>query len=222
MRIFEGRERETLSMLALIPIALGAIAGVRSLWSPCGLSVAETTYLPVRGVRRAMVLAFLVVAGAMTGGGLGALLGWAWVSLRLPQASPFVVFALVMAALALDLLKVRPLAVGRQLPTAWGRIFGPEGASLLYGARLGIAPATILMTWLWYAATIVAMTEGPLVGAVTGVVFQVARIATICIAVSGASDAVPQRMTLIQRSRGFVAAGLGLMAGLIGFATLAI
>jgi len=202
-----------MSVLALIPVVLAVIAGLRSLWSPCGLSVAETTYLTVSGARRVMVVGVLIAAGIVTGGGLGLVTGAGWVALDWPESGPWVALVLVAAACGLDALGVTVLAVGKQLPTAWGRLFGPALAAVLYGARLGIGPLTILMTWLWWAAVILAATYGPWIGFATGAAFTLARITAIALAVQGSTPAtVATRMDRVRALQTRVAVSSGAVA----------
>jgi hypothetical protein len=206
----------SLTLVAVVPVVLAAIAGIRSLWSPCGLSVAETTYLTVSGARRVMVVALLIAAGVVTGGGLGLVTGGLWNAADLPAAGPWVTLAVIGIACLLDAFGVTVLAVGKQLPTAWGRLFGPALAAVLYGARLGIGPLTILMTWLWWAAVALAATHGPWIGLATGVVFTVARIAAIALAVQGSQPmTVISRMDRVRSLQHRVAVGTGGIAVVI-------
>ena len=82
-----------------------------------------------------------------------------------PAAGVGTLAALPAAAVVADLLHVRtgrltPLSVGRQVPVEWGRLFDPRVVAVLYGARLGVGPLTMLSTWLWWAATLGAAMVG--------------------------------------------------------------
>jgi hypothetical protein len=79
---------------------------------------------------------------------------------------------------ALDLAHVRPPAVGRQVPTLWGQVLAPEVAGMLYGARLGVGPATILATWLWWAGLLSVIGIGVPAGAVASATFHAVRVVT--------------------------------------------
>ncbi len=57
--------------------------------------------------------------------------------------------------------RLRPWAVGQQVPQEWSRMFPAPTVALLYGARLGVAPLTILSTWQWWAVTVLAGLAGP-------------------------------------------------------------
>jgi hypothetical protein len=76
-----------------------------------------------------------------------------------------VVLVIVGAALALDAAhlgtgKLAPITLGKQVPQQWGRLLPAPVTAVLYGARLGVGPLTILSTWTWWAALIAASTIG--------------------------------------------------------------
>ena len=89
---------------------------------------------------------------------------------------------LAVVAAVLDALRVPTLAVRKQVPQYWGRIFPPRTVAVLYGARLGVGPLTLLPTWLWWAAIVIGASRGPWVGAATGATFAVARTITMWLA----------------------------------------
>ena len=89
---------------------------------------------------------------------------------------------LAVVAAVLDALRVPTLAVRKQVPQYWGRIFPPRTVAVLYGARLGVGPLTLLPTWLWWAAIVIGASRGPWVGAATGATFAVARTITMWVA----------------------------------------
>jgi hypothetical protein len=55
-------------------------------------------------------------------------------------------------------------------------MFGARTAAVLYGARLGVGPLTILRSWLWWAGTVVLATVSPWWCAVGGVVYAVSAL----------------------------------------------
>jgi hypothetical protein len=61
-------------------------------------------------------------------------------------------------------------------------LFSPPVTASLYGARLGVGPLTILPTWLWWAAAVLAASAGPAVGALVGAVFGATRMAVVATA----------------------------------------
>jgi hypothetical protein len=161
--------------------------------------VAETVTPSVRGRQRIRVVTLLLVAGVVTGGASAAVLGALWQALDLPRATVGVAAAIALGAVALDAAHVRPLDVRRQVPQLWGRLFSPATVAVLYGARLGVGPLTILTSWLWWAAVALAVTLGPLAAAVVGAAFHVARVVTMSTATAGAQTCMPDRIASVRR-----------------------
>jgi hypothetical protein len=109
-----------------------------------------------------------------------------------------------------------PWSVRRQVPQAWSRLFGPATVAVLYGARLGIGPATILATWWWWAATSVSVAAGPGPAAAVGATFGVVRVlvmhlAVVRIPVSTAGSAMSARLRRVRQLERTVGR-LGLLA----------
>jgi hypothetical protein len=173
----------------------------------------------VRGAHRVQVVGLLVLAGTATGGLVGFFLGAGWLATGWPAASPVVSAAVVAAALVADLV-VRPLDVRRQVPQVWGRMFGARTVAVLYGARLGVGPLTILTTWLWWAATALAATHGPWVGAASGAAFHVARTVTMLGVVAGTATGTDMglRMAAVRRSEGPVKVTVATLAAALAIA----
>jgi hypothetical protein len=131
----------------------------------------------VRGRERFEVGARLVVASGVTGALAGWLGGVAWSALLGPALNGWALVALVLGCLALDAVRaVAPFSVLRQVPQLWGRIFSPRVVAVLYGARLGVGPLTILRTWLWWAAFLAGASAGAWWSAGVGAAFGVARV----------------------------------------------
>ncbi len=125
------------------------------------------------------VASLLVAASATTGGLAGAVAGGVW-SAVLGSSLNFPALAvLVGACLVLDMVGVQPFSTLRQVPRLWGRIFSARTVAVLYGARLGVGPLTILRTWLWWAALIAGASASPTWSTVVGIVFGAARIAVM-------------------------------------------
>ena len=139
-------------------------------------------------------------AGALAGFGAGTV----WAIARLPQLSAAATAGVVAAAAAADLLHRRgrgpaPLSVRRQVPREWSRLFSPRTVAALYGARLGVGPLTILVTWLWWAAVMGGASLGPWPAALTGASFGLARAGVgLAVASRVAADAAP-RVASIRR-----------------------
>ncbi|HYD10867.1 MAG TPA: hypothetical protein VEA78_12270, partial [Acidimicrobiales bacterium] len=128
----------------------------------------------MRGATRILVITIQAAAGAVTAGLLGLLVGTVW-----PWSTPW---WLALVAAGLDVLRVRPSAVRTQVPAYWGRIFDARLVALLYGARLGIGPLTMLPTWLWWAALLLGAAEGPWPSALVGATYAVVRTLTSWVA----------------------------------------
>ncbi len=156
--------------------------------------MAETLLPSVRGRSKLVVATLALAASAAT----GALTGFAaavaavplrWFAIWCPLTSPVTawstrsaVVGLVLAGVGLDVAALarrgaaRPPAYGRQVPREWGRWLAPEVVAVLYGARLGIGPSTVLSTWTWWSVTVAGalLGFGPAVAA--GAVFGAVRI----------------------------------------------
>ena len=176
-------------MIALV-LLLAVLAGIRSLWSPCGLSVAETIVAP--GRERRFLRALLSVAMVSSASAFGLVAGVLWRA-TLPALGVGAALAIVGLSLLADLVhrvtgKLAPLAVGRQLPIVYGRRLPQRWAAVLYGLRLGVAPLTIVMTWQWWAAAVLAASLGPAASVATGAVFACTRAVAMVLAVRGADS----------------------------------
>ncbi len=163
--------------------------------------MAETLLPSVRGRSKLVVAALALTASTAT----GALTGFAaavaavpvrWFAIWCRVTSPVtgwhttsVVVGLVLAGVALDVAALarwgaaRPPAYGRQVPREWGRWLAPEVVAVLYGARLGIGPSTVLSTWTWWSVTVAGALLGFGPAVAVGAVFGAVRI-LVTIAVS--------------------------------------
>jgi hypothetical protein len=162
-------------------LALAVCAGALSLWCPCGYSIAETVTHTVSGWRRFRVRLLLLFSTTFSATVFGFFAGL-FVMIFNPGKIPAAVIgiAAVLALIADEIGKrwrrLKPLAVGRQVPREWGIIFSPEAVSVLYGLRLGIAPLTIVASWLWWVAIVCASFYGPWLSALVGATFGASRI----------------------------------------------
>ncbi len=179
--------------------------------------MAATVLPPVRGHRRLGVLGALVLSGAASAAAVGALGGLVLSALG---PAPVGLVAVGCAASAVgDVALARrgrpvPWAVGRQVPLEWGRIFSPATAAILYGARLGVGPATVLSTWTWWAMFVVAGLDGVGTAAVAGVAFHLARVATMIVAEGGQAADVGRAARLDRLDRPAAAAAVLVAVGL--------
>jgi hypothetical protein len=175
----------------------------------------------VRGRRKAMVATLLSASAGAT----GALAGFAAGVLALPlgafagrPGAPAVGVA-AAAAVVLDAVAARsgrfaPPSVRRQVPREWSRLFTPPAVALLYGARLGVGPLTILPTWLWWAASALGAWAGPWPSTAAGAVFGVARTLLMVVLAEWVAPAAPARMTRLRaaESRARTAAAAAVLA----------
>lgn len=162
-------------------LALATLAGAFSLWCPCGYSIAETVTHTVSGWRRFRVRSILLLATTFSATVFGFVVGLLGSVADVGRFSATTIAALAVVALVADEAGRRwkafkPLAVGRQVPREWGIVFSPEIVSVLYGLRLGIAPLTILASWVWWLAIIASAFYGPWFSALVGATFGVSRI----------------------------------------------
>jgi hypothetical protein len=152
----------------------------------------------VRGRERNRVAAVLLAASAATGALAGFALGALWQLAGLPSLAPVAAIALVVGATVADAVGLRPLAVGRQVPREWGRLFEPSTTALLYGARLGVGPLTILTTWWWWAATVVSASHGAVTAAATGAVFGAVRVVVMLAVARRVETEMPRRIARVR------------------------
>lgn len=148
----------------------------------------------VRGRSKAKVLALLVSTGASAAIAI-ALLGEAAVRSVLPSATlrarlavGIGVSGVVLEIVLLAIERPRPFAVHRQVPQAWGHRRGPICAALRYGPRLGVGPATILTSWLWWIAFGIGCASGRRVAIIGAVMFVIGRVLTMWVVTIGVGD----------------------------------
>lgn len=159
-----------------------------------------------------MTAAVLGGTGLVSGVGVAVLAAMVWSAAGGPALVGRGVAVLVLAALAADAVfartgRLRPLAVNRQVPQAWGHARRPVVVAARYGFRLGVAPATILTTWVWWAALVLAASVGVAASATVAAVFVVVRTAVTLAVTVGVSDgrAMAARMARVVAARGVVA-----------------
>jgi len=133
----------------------------------------------VRGPERIVVASLLMLASAASGALAGFVAGLGGEAISVDRdGMAVVVTGAVIAAVVLDRF-VAPLSVRRQVPQLWGRIFSAQTTAVLYGARLGVGPLTILRTWWWWVAVVLGALAGVWVSVAVGAVFGAARIAVM-------------------------------------------
>ena len=82
----------------------------------------------------------------------------------------------------------RPPAVNRQVPRNYGYRFGPWRAAARYGLRMGLGPATILASWVWWAAFVIGSTAGVRWIVLGSLSFALARTVSMYVSVIGVHD----------------------------------
>lgn len=151
----------------------------------------------------------LVAAGVAAAALLGYVMALPWLALGLPAASPAVLALVVGLAVALDVVaaltgRLRPTAVSSQVPRAWQGLFAPETVAVLFGARLGIGPLTLLPTWLWWATVGLGLTLGPGGSALVGAAFALTRSVVMVALSEVARRAMARRMAAVRRAEPLV------------------
>jgi hypothetical protein len=192
-------------MDSFLLLILAALAGAFSLWCPCGYSIAETVTHTVSGWRRLRVRLILLSSVTFSAAVFGFFVGLFGLLFHPSHLSPILLAGLAIAALVFDEAGRRwkafkPLAVGKQVPREWGIIFSPEAVSVLYGLRLGIAPLTILASWVWWVAIIAGAFYGPWFSALIGVTFAVSRVFTSELATARTTtNTMADRMDIVRK-----------------------
>jgi hypothetical protein len=171
----------------------------------------------VRGREKVLVGVLLAVSAVASGALLGFILGVAWAVTGLPELLGAPAVAVVVAAVGLDLLarrwaRVTPPSVGRQVPREWSRYFAPSTVGVLYGARLGVGPATMLPSWLWWALVVLAASAGVWVSVAAGAVFGLVRTGVMVVLAEWARRAMAPRMARLRAAEPFALATLAVLA----------
>jgi MFS family permease len=193
--------------LFIIAAVVAVVAAVRSLWSPCGLSML-TTLNPVsergRGHRylptAAWFLLGAVAGGALLGGatGVGALLVGlahipAWLALMIA-----VVLAAVCVAAERRWLGLRLPVHPRQVDESWTVTYRRFVYAAGYGIQIGSGFATYIMTTAVYlTAALAVLTASPVAALAVGVIFAATRGLAVLI---GAAGTDPARLRTILRT----------------------
>jgi hypothetical protein len=172
-------------VLALAAVLVALVAGVRSTWSPCGLSMLATiTPLAEQGRgHRYRTTAAWFVAGSIVGGAtLGAVMALLAVGTAAAHASPSVLAAIAaaasLAALAADarIGGFRLPVHHRQVNERWLDQFRPWVYGAGFGWQIGTGVATYIKTCAVYLMVVLAaLTGSPTTAFIIGVVFGLVR-----------------------------------------------
>jgi hypothetical protein len=171
----------------------------------------------VRGREKVLVGALLAGSAAASGALLGFVLGVAWALANLPEMAAAAALAVVVGAVGLDLLarrwaRLAPPSVGRQVPREWSRYFTPSTVAVLYGARLGVGPATMLPSWLWWALVVLAASAGVWVSVAAGAAFGLVRTGVMVALAEWARRAMAPRMARLRAAEPVALAALAVLA----------
>jgi hypothetical protein len=158
------------------------LIGLTGAWSPCGFSMVETVGLSGDGGRRPTVLASCAAfaPGAVIGGfatfGLLAVIGDAVYGVG-GQAAYLLAAAIALAAAVAEARGMRIVPqIRRQLPEGWRWTMPLPLAATLYGALLGLAFTTFVLSFgVWALAAISLALGDPHAGLVVGAAFGVGR-----------------------------------------------
>jgi hypothetical protein len=190
----------TATLLAIAVVG-AMVAGFRSTWSPCGLSMLSTI-TPLaewsRGRRWGVTATWFVVGAVVGGACLGAIgslvaLGVRGIGTSATAALVAATVAcLVAAAMDLDLVGPRLPHHRRQVDERWldeyrGWVYG-----LAFGVQIGTGLATYIMTAAVYLIVVLAgLTGEPLIALALGVLFGLTRGLTILL---GTRLTTPERV----------------------------
>jgi hypothetical protein len=205
--------------MLVLALLVAAVAALRGMWSPCGLSML-TSLNPVaeraRGHRPALTAAWYVLGAAVGGAALGAGCAAAAFGLRALALSPAVTFGVAAgcagSAVISDLrlfgrsLPEHPRQVNEQWLVDYRRWIYASG----YGLQIGAGFATYIMTAGVYLTAALAILSGPRGALLTGLCFGVVRGLTVLVA---APATTPRRLrTLLRRVDGLAAGSLTTVA----------
>lgn len=153
----------------------------------------------MRGHERTLISLLMAGAAGLAGALAGFVAGVIAVVLGIEGApEPLAALAVAVAVVADVAGRPRPLAVGRQVPRTWARAFPLRVAAVLYGARLGIGPFTILSTWLWWAALVVGAAAGPWWSTATGAAFGLGRVLLMVVVAARVEGDMAARMATVR------------------------
>lgn len=154
--------------------------------------MAETVTPAVRGIWKIAITGLQIAAASVSALTVGAGAAFAIRSAGLHASVKLVVFVCVLCAVA-DSANYRwrhprPLAVPRQVPQFFGHQRGPWAAASRYAFRMGVGPATILTTWMWWAALMLCGLSGLAASIFGAVVFVSARFTVSALSSFGVTD----------------------------------
>jgi MFS family permease len=187
-------------MLLVVALLVAAVAAVRGMWSPCGLSMLSSLN-PVsersRGNRFWLTASWYVGGAALGGALLGVVCGGLaelWRFAAWPAALAVALLALVSDSGAVGWsLPDHPRQVDERWLVKYRRWIYAAG----YGVQIGSGFATYIMTAAVYLTAVLAVLTGSVVNALlVCIVFGVVRGLTIAVAAFGRT---PDRLRVVHR-----------------------
>jgi hypothetical protein len=150
---------------------------VRRVWQPCNAALFGAAAF-VGGAVPGVIVALVLDAFGQD-------------SVSLLRGGMFGLLAIGLdTAARIGLRWARPLAVFRQVPRNYGHRFGPWRAAVRYGLRMGFGPATILVSWVWWAAFAIGVMSGVTSIVLGALAFAVLRALTMAGMTIGVHDGV--------------------------------
>ena len=168
-------------MLTACLLAAAAVAGVTGAWSPCGLSMVETLApTGYAGRLRTSVPACATFALGALAGGVATFGALALAGAALGAGGPAAAGAaavVTMAAAAGEARDARIVPqIRRQVPEHWRRVLPVPVAAAGYGALLGLAFTTFVLSFaVWALAGISVALGDPGLGVALGLAFGAGR-----------------------------------------------
>ena len=190
--------------LAVVASVVAIVAALRSVWSPCGLSMLSSINPMTeqgRGHRYPVTAAWFVAGSTLGGaavGGAAAILAWLLSLVSVPPAVACWVGAMAaLACLAADrrwfgfVLPDHP----RQVDETWLRRYRRWVYAAGFGVQIGSGFATYIMTaGVYFTAVAATLTGDPLLALLVWVVFGLTRGLAVLMCASARS---PERLAMI-------------------------
>lgn len=192
------------STLLLVALPVAALAAVRGVWSPCGLSMLSSITPMTEAGRgnsfRTTAAWFLVggLAGGLTLGavaaGAGALLGLADLSAT-TLIGIGAIAALVTASIDFGLAGIDLPIFKRQVNDAWLRRYRSWVYGAGFGWQIGVGVATYIMTaGVFLVASLAVLTTSPIQALVIGATFGLVRGSAVYLGRSATTPAALGRV----------------------------
>ncbi|CAN5779568.1 hypothetical protein BH10ACT1_BH10ACT1_09400 [soil metagenome] len=215
--------------LLLLAVPVAAVAAIRGVWSPCGLSMLSSI-TPMteagRGNRFGVTAGWFVLGGALGGLSLGliAAAGAAGLAAVDPSTSVLLgagaLIAAVTASIDLGLFGVELPIFKRQVNDAWLRQYRSWAYGAGFGWQIGFGVATYIMTaGVFLTIALAVLSASPLLAVVIGVTFGLVRGSAVFIGRSATTPAalgrVHERLDAAGPAARTAAAGIQVVAAVV-------